>query len=340
MTGGLVPKRFQWKPLPKVKVKGTMFEDLDLTKEPAEGEDIDFALLDEMFCRPQAEIEAEEAKKKAAAAAKKAEPEARAILEPKMIQDLAMTIASLRMPATEVYEALSSLDEFALKDEQIEKVRIMIPSLEIQKQLEDNRASFYQLTTQEQYLLEILRLPGITAHMQCLEIKTEFSERFLQLNKNLTNLRAAVLGVENNKEFRNVIVMILKIGNYLNQGTNKGNSVSFSVELFNNLKLNKATGAHSKSTMMDYLLSTILNKCPSNATFALKLADCKDARAIDLSLLQDQLNSFIRQQDTVKEAIEEKQKGASADRALMAPLVEKEDNGELEAHEEQEIDRL
>ena len=64
-----------------------------------------------------------------------------------MIQDLAMTIASLRMPAAEVYEALSNLDEFALKDEQIEKVRIMIPSPEIQKQLEDNRASYYQLTS-------------------------------------------------------------------------------------------------------------------------------------------------------------------------------------------------
>ena len=79
--------------------------------------------------------------------------------------------------------------------------------------------------------------------------------------------------------------MLLRIGNYLNQGTNKGNSVSFSIELLTNLKLNKATGAHSKSTMMDYLLSTILNKCPQNATFAVKLADCKDARSIDLSLL-------------------------------------------------------
>ena len=65
MTRGLVPKRFQWKPLPKIKVKGTMFEEFDLTKDPEEGQEIDFFLLDSMFCRPQAEIDAEEAKKKA-----------------------------------------------------------------------------------------------------------------------------------------------------------------------------------------------------------------------------------------------------------------------------------
>ena len=43
-----------------------MFEALDLTKDPEDGQDIDYFLLDEMFCRPKAEIEAEEAKKKAA----------------------------------------------------------------------------------------------------------------------------------------------------------------------------------------------------------------------------------------------------------------------------------
>ena len=42
-----------------------MFANLDLTKDDA-NTDIDFAMLDEMFCRPQAEIDAEEAKQKAA----------------------------------------------------------------------------------------------------------------------------------------------------------------------------------------------------------------------------------------------------------------------------------
>jgi len=117
-------------------------------------------------------------------------------------------------------------------------------------------------------VLEILRLPGISAHMKVVEVKMEFSTRFLKLNKDLTALRGAVISIEQNKELHNVIVMLLKIGNYLNQGTNKGNSVSFSIELFGNLKLNKATGNHAKSTMMDYLLNTILNKEPQNARFA------------------------------------------------------------------------
>lgn len=68
MTEGLVPKRFAWQPLPRVKVKDTLFSEFDLNKESEVEKDVDFALLDEMFCRSKQEVEAEEAKKKADAA--------------------------------------------------------------------------------------------------------------------------------------------------------------------------------------------------------------------------------------------------------------------------------
>jgi len=38
-------------------------------------------------------------------------------LDPKQLQDLAMTISSLRMPATDVYDALATLDDFALNED-------------------------------------------------------------------------------------------------------------------------------------------------------------------------------------------------------------------------------
>ena len=51
-----------------------------------------------------------------------------------------MAIASLRVPAPDVVEALSTLDELALTAEQAEKVRLIVPEPEQAKLLEDNRA--------------------------------------------------------------------------------------------------------------------------------------------------------------------------------------------------------
>jgi len=65
MPAGLVPKRLAWQPLPKAKLKDTMFVDLDLTKDDDPTCEVDFGLLSEMFCRPEEEVKAEIAKKEA-----------------------------------------------------------------------------------------------------------------------------------------------------------------------------------------------------------------------------------------------------------------------------------
>ena len=69
-----------------------------------------------------------------------------------------------------------------------------------------------------------------------------------------------MISIEDNVELKQVITILLKIGNFLNQGSNKGNSISFNLDLLKNLKSSKALGAHSKSTMLDFLLNSILNK--------------------------------------------------------------------------------
>lgn len=76
-----------------------------------------------------------------------------------------MAISSLRMPATDVYDALSTLDDFTLNEDQIQKVCLMIPEPDLVKQLEDNRAAADELSKEEQYLLEIIKLPGVKGHL-------------------------------------------------------------------------------------------------------------------------------------------------------------------------------
>lgn len=93
-------------------------------------------------------------------------------------------------------------------------------------------------------MLEILRVPGIMGHLTCLDIKFNFSERFLNLNKSLQDLRKAVVAVEDNEELKQLFVILLKIGNYLNQGTAKGNSVSFNIDMLMKLKSVTGCGSH------------------------------------------------------------------------------------------------
>ena len=148
-----------------------------------------------------------------------------------------------------------------------------------------------------------------------------FSERFLSLNKNLQDLRKAVIGIEDNPELKEVLVMVLKIGNYLNQGTNKGNSISFNISVLPNLKGSKALGQHSKSTMLDFLLNSILTKKPDVAQFALKLEDCAEASKLDLEIVKNKIKTITDSQNTIRVALEEKTRGLDSDRNLQMPIM-------------------
>ena len=78
---------------------------------------------------------------------------ARNVLEVKQLMDSAMSIASLRMPASEVVEVLTTLDEISLSAEQATKLQLLIPNEDQIKLLEENRAVAEELSKEEQYLL-------------------------------------------------------------------------------------------------------------------------------------------------------------------------------------------
>ena len=72
------------------------------------------------------------------------------------------------------------------------------------------------LAESHEYLLKVLKIPGIKGHLDCLEISTFFKDRVELLDKSLKDLNKALVAVEENEELEQLFVIILKIGNHLN----------------------------------------------------------------------------------------------------------------------------
>ena len=47
------------------------------------------------------------------------------------------------------------------------------------------------------------------------------------MNRSLEQLKVAVSAVRDNQPLMEIIAVLLTVGNYLNQGTNKGNTTNF-----------------------------------------------------------------------------------------------------------------
>ena len=52
--------------------------------------------------------------------------------------------------------------------------------------------------------------------------KTNFDSEYTEVKKNIESINSAVSGIRDNVKMKELFTMILKIGNYLNFGTNKG----------------------------------------------------------------------------------------------------------------------
>ena len=213
MPQGVVAKRFMWTKIPKVKEKTTLFATLDLEK--AVDSKIDFEMLADMFCRSEADVKAEEEiKLKRMQAEEKVKT--KNVLEAKKINDVAIQLSSFKTAPSEIVDALLSVDEVALTEEHLTKLLKMAPNDEEEKTLRDNKAIASELSDQEQFLLELIKVPRLSCHIECMLFKITFSPKFLKLNSGLQTLRASIIAIKENYELDMLIAMILKIGNFLN----------------------------------------------------------------------------------------------------------------------------
>lgn len=115
------------------------------------------------------------------------------------------------------------------------KLLTIAPTPEEFKILTEYKGEKNTISSAEQFMTELCKVPMLDARLNCLVIKMRFSSQFILFNKNFENVKKAKEAIKNNEELKEVIVTILKIGNYLNYGTNKGKQVSFKMDLLSRL---------------------------------------------------------------------------------------------------------
>lgn len=57
--------------------------------------------------------------------------------------------------------------------------------------------------------------------------KNRFEYEYTDIKKNMEAVNSAIVGIRDNNKLKEIIAMILKIGNYLNFGTPKGKALGF-----------------------------------------------------------------------------------------------------------------
>ncbi|XP_076887377.1 formin-like protein 2 [Bidens hawaiensis] len=179
------------------------------------------------------------------------------VLDPKKSQNISIALRALNVTTEEVCDALLEGNVSALRIELLESLFKMVPTKEEERKLKDYRDdSPYKLGPAEMFLKAVLDVPFAFKRIGAMLYVSNFDSEVEYLKGSFQTLKAACEELRSNRMFLKLLEAVLKTGNRMNIGTNRGDAEAFKLDTL--LKLIDVKGADGKTTLLHFVVQEII----------------------------------------------------------------------------------
>ncbi|CAL0313511.1 unnamed protein product [Lupinus luteus] len=185
------------------------------------------------------------------------------VLDPKKSQNIAILLRALNVTIDEVCEALREGHYDTLGTELLECLLKMTPTKDEEsklKEFQDN--SPYKLGPAEKFLKVMLDIPFAFKRVDAMLYIANFDSELEYLKKSFETLEVACGELRNSKMFLKLLEAVLRTGNRMNVGTNRGDAHAFKLDTL--LKLVDIKGTDGKTTLLHFVVQEIVRTEGSN----------------------------------------------------------------------------
>ncbi|KAJ6236902.1 protein diaphanous [Anaeramoeba flamelloides] len=221
------------------------------------------------------------------------------LVDPKKFSNLELILPSFRLTYEEIKNAIFSLDERILSEQRIRTLEKYLPDNNEINQLNSFDGDKELLGDCEKFYLELIKIPRLQQRIKLFIFKLSFKEIVTDLQPSLKTLLHATQQIKTNKDFKKFLQFVLKFGNYLNGGTNRGGISGFKLRTLVKLKDTKSSKV-SQISFLHYICMYLDNKEPKIFDFLEKFAVVTKASNLSLSQLQIQVNDIAKGIDNLE----------------------------------------
>ncbi|KAL6582346.1 hypothetical protein OROMI_006360 [Orobanche minor] len=195
------------------------------------------------------------------------------VLDPKKSQNIAILLRALNVTVHEVCDALIEGNADALGTELLESLLKMGPTKEEERKLmEFKNESPLKLGTAEAFLKAVLNIPSAFKRIDAMLYVSIFESEIEHLKRSFHTLETACEELKSSRMFLKLLEAVLKTGNRMNIGTNRGDAEAFKLDTL--LKLVDIKGADGKTTLLHFVVQeTIKAEGARSSTVASQIAD-------------------------------------------------------------------
>ncbi|VVB03288.1 unnamed protein product [Arabis nemorensis] len=181
-------------------------------------------------------------------------------LDPRKSHNIAILLRALNVTVDEVCEALVEGNSDTLGPELLECLLKMAPTKEEEDKLEelkdDDDESPSKLGPAEKFLKALLNIPFAFKRIDAMVYIVNFESETEYLKRSFDTLEAACGELKNTRMFLKLLEAVLKTGNRMNIGTNRGDAHAFKLDTL--LKLVDIKGADGKTTLLHFVVQEII----------------------------------------------------------------------------------
>ncbi|KAG6668824.1 formin-like protein 1 [Carya illinoinensis] len=179
------------------------------------------------------------------------------VLDPKKSQNIAILLRALNVTIEEVCEALLEGNSDTLGSELLESLLKMAPTKEEERKLKEFKdESPFKLGPAEKFLKAVLDIPFAFKRVDAMLYIANFDSEVEYLLRSFETLKAASEELRNSRMFLKLLEAVLKTGNRMNVGTNRGDAHAFKLDTL--LKLVDIKGTDGKTTLLHFVVQEII----------------------------------------------------------------------------------
>uniref|UniRef100_A0A0D9X0Z7 Formin-like protein n=1 Tax=Leersia perrieri TaxID=77586 RepID=A0A0D9X0Z7_9ORYZ len=178
------------------------------------------------------------------------------LLDPKRLQNVAIMLKALNVTADEVIAALVRGKPEDLGPEFYETLAKMAPTKEEELKLKDYSGDLSKIDPAERFLKGVLGVPFAFERVDAMLYRANFDNEVNYLRKSFGTLEAACAELRSSKLFLKLLDAVLKTGNRMNDGTNRGEARAFKLDTL--LKLADIKSTDGRTTLLHFVVKEII----------------------------------------------------------------------------------
>ncbi|XVF15433.1 hypothetical protein REPUB_Repub09cG0152800 [Reevesia pubescens] len=178
------------------------------------------------------------------------------VLDPKKSQNIAILLRALNVTRDEVSEALLDGNPESLGAELLETLVKMAPTKEEEIKLREYNGDISKLGSAERFLKTVLDVPFAFRRVEAMLYRANFDTEIKYLRKSFQTLEEASEELKNSRLFLKLLEAVLRTGNRMNVGTNRGDAKAFKLDTL--LKLVDIKGTDGKTTLLHFVVQEII----------------------------------------------------------------------------------